>query len=267
MNNDKIEQMLHVLFPLTCAEVRNELDRLAAQSDQESFLEHDNDLREHLLLCEDCWLAFTEAVSLQVEQGEIPITEWPDGVRSADLQAGLYRSEDKNPSVNSNKNDRHLTTPSTKELKLPNIDPGSIPVIVLGPIISTESSQHELWADNRPREPDSPPLSIHSLTKGLECALIDHEQEDSYYLHVRYHVHPPVKGPLWMVYTVKHKSGSVAMLQGEGASVSVTGQFALELQPEEDWYGEGFLFNSEEIQDFPKEEYFVEVFVTTEKEK
>lgn len=77
MENEKLEKVLKALNPLSCADVRKEFERLSHKSNSEPSTEADEDLREHLLLCEECWLAFAERVAQKVESGEIPLAEWP----------------------------------------------------------------------------------------------------------------------------------------------------------------------------------------------
>lgn len=77
MENEKLEKVLKALNPLSCADVRRQFERLSRESIGGSLTEADEDLQEHLLLCEDCWLAFAERVARKVESGEIPLAEWP----------------------------------------------------------------------------------------------------------------------------------------------------------------------------------------------
>jgi hypothetical protein len=88
MENERLQQLFKALNPLSCAQVRERLSDWAlgpfeeAGAEQAEAIEpftpeEDEAMREHVLVCDACLLAFSEAVGRHIDAGVIERQPWP----------------------------------------------------------------------------------------------------------------------------------------------------------------------------------------------
>jgi hypothetical protein len=74
METNNADKILRALNPLSCEEARQRFDALLQEKlggEEEEWAQ------EHLLVCEECLHAFANRVGQKVDDGEIPLREWP----------------------------------------------------------------------------------------------------------------------------------------------------------------------------------------------
>jgi hypothetical protein len=77
MSTEDAKKLLKALSPLSCTQVRQ---WLAAWVRDALDVEQADEIRDHVLVCDTCLLAFTEVVEHQVDTGAIPLQAWPSAL-------------------------------------------------------------------------------------------------------------------------------------------------------------------------------------------